>query len=360
MIRSNSIAATGTIAAYFVTDLLTARTDAKAKHVIQAIGSRTLEKSQQFADKFSAIQGFQPTSYGSYQEVYDDPNIDIVYIGTPHGLHKGDLLAAVTSGKNVLCEKAFTVNASEAREVFDAARKAGVYVAEAMWLRHRPLVTDLRKLLFEDKVIGEVFRTTSEFQTYVDFDSLPPESRHKDMNLGPGSLLDMGIYPLTWAVLMLDHNSPSSSEMPEIKAVQSFLNGIEVTTSVVLRYASTGRQGIATSTTRRARGIAQTVAVIDGTDGFVEVHGIVPSLPSSFTVYPRWTGIEKPVGKKHDYGLMPKGFVYEADNAALDLLAGRHESSVMPWSETIHMLEIMDEIRRQGGTVYPADKSSSQ
>jgi hypothetical protein len=76
-----------------------------------------------------------------------------------------------------------------------------------------------------------------------------------------------------------------------------------------------------------------------------------------FTVYPRWTGVEKPVGKKYDYGLMPKGFVYEADNAALDLAAGRHESSVMPWLETIHMLEIMDQIRRQGGTVYPADKS---
>lgn len=347
--------ATGTISTYFVTDLLAPRTNAKARHVIQAIGSRSLERSQQFASKFATAQSLQPTGYGSYQEVYDDPNVDIVYIGTPQGLHKRDCLAAIASGKHVLCEKAFTLNASEAREVFDAARKKGVYVAEAMWLRHRPLVEDLRKLLFEDKVIGDVFRTTSEFQTYVDFENLKADSRHKDPSLGPGSLLDMGIYPLTWVVLTLDPNTPNSSEMPTIKAVQSFVDGIEVTTSVILHYASSGRQGIATSTTRRARGISQTVATIDGTDGFVEVEGIVPSLPSSFTVYPRWTGVEKPVGKKYDYGLMPKGFVYEADNTALDLASGRHESTVMPWSETIHMLEIMDEIRRQGGTVYPAD-----
>lgn len=338
-------------------DLAIPRPDAKAKHIIQAVGSSSIEKGRDFAAKHITDASYHPSIYASYNDVYADPNVDCVYVGSPHGFHKRDCLAAIAAGKNVLCEKAFTINAQEAKEVFDAAKNKGVYVAEAMWLRHRPMVTDLRRLLYEEKVIGDVFRLSSDFQMYLDIAALPTTSRYKDLSLGAGSMLDIGIYPLTWGILMLDPNPPSKPETPNIKAAQSFVQGIEVTTSVILHYASSGRQGIVTSTTERKNADMKVVAVIDGTDGFIEIEGGAPSHPTSFTVYPKWIDAEKPLGKKHDYKQAAQGFIYEADNTALDIAAGRKESPIMPWSETIRILEIIDEIRRQGGTSYPQDEA---
>jgi predicted dehydrogenase len=323
--------------------------------VIQAIGASSAQKGKDFAAKYIKNGTVEPTIYGSYDEVYADPNVDCVYIGSPHGFHKRDLLRAIEAGKNVLCEKAFTINAREAKEVFEAAKKKGVYVHEAMWLRHRPMVADLRKMLYEDKVIGDVFRTTSEFQMYVDIAGLPETSRYKQVELGAGTLLDIGIYPLTWLLLTLDPGLPSKPETPEIKAFQTFKDGVEVTTSTILKYPSSGRQGIFLSTTERKNGSPKVVATIDGTDGFVEVEGTAPSHPKSFTVYPKWQDDKKPEGKKYDYEAKWQGFVYEADNSALDIANGRKESEIMPWAETVRVMEIMDEIRKQGGTKYPHD-----
>ncbi|KAI1075587.1 hypothetical protein F5B20DRAFT_559510 [Whalleya microplaca] len=349
------IITTGLISSWFVADLALPRPDAKANHIIQAIGTSSLQKGHDFAAKYLKDASVQPAVYASYEEVYNDPNVDCVYIGSPHGFHKRDCLAAIAAGKNVLCEKSFTINTREAREVFDAAKTKGVYVAEAMWLRHRPLIADLRKLLYGDKVIGDVFCTRSDFQVYIDIAGLPSTSRLKDLELGAGSLLDIGIYPLSWALLTLDPNLPSNPETPKILAAQSFQDGIEVTTSTILHYASSGRQGVVTSTTNRKKGKSQIVATIEGIDGFVEVEGAAPSHPASFTVYPRWTSDEKPEGKKYDYAQTAQGFIYEADNTALDIASGKKESSIMPWSETVRVMEIMDEIRRQGGTKYPQD-----
>lgn len=340
-------------------DLVMPRTDAKANHIIQAVGGSTLEKSRDFVAKYLKEVATKPSVYGSYDEVYNDPSVDCVYIGSPHAFHKRDCLAAIAAGKNVLCEKAFTLNAQDAREVFDAAKAKGVYVAEAMWLRHRPLVADLRRLLYEERAIGDVFRTTADFKMYMDIANAPPTSRYKDPALGAGSLLDIGIYTLTWALLTLDPGMPEHPETPDVKAVQSFDRSgtVEVTTSALLRFASSGRQGVVTcSTEQRQRGKSSVVVTVDGTDGFVEVEGPVPSHPQSFTVYPAWTGDEKPPGRKYDYARPQQGFIHEADNTALDLAAGRKQSQVVPWSETVRVLEIMDDIRRQGGTVYPHEK----
>ncbi|CAH0028185.1 unnamed protein product [Clonostachys rhizophaga] len=352
------IITTGLISSWFVADLAMPRSDAKANHIIQAIGSSSVEKGNDFVAKhLKDAPNQKPAVYGSYAEVYNDPNVDCIYIGSPHGFHKRDCLEAIAAGKNVLCEKAFAINAAEAREVFDAAKKKGVYVAEAMWLRHRPMVAELRKILYEDKTIGEVFRTTSDFQMYVDMANLPSTSRLRNLDLGAGSLLDIGIYPLTWNILTLEPDAPAPRPKPKILAAQSFVEGVEVTTSAILHYPESGRQGIITSTTEKRSGSKKIVATIDGTNGFIEVEGQAPSHPHSFTVYPKWTGDEKPEGKKYDFVRPQQGFIYEADNTALDLAAGKKESAIMPWSETIRVLEIMDEIRRQGGTVYPVDKA---
>ena len=311
--------------------------------------------------KYLSDHPVQPAIYASYEECYADSNVDCVYIGTPHAMHHRDCLAAIAAGKNILCEKAFTLNARQAREVFEAAEKKGVYVAEAMKLRHRPLCLALMRMLHEEKVIGDVFRTTSDFGLLVDIPNLPASSRYKDVKLGAGTMLDIGIYSLTWAMMALDPKTPGDSEMPKILASQSFQDGVEVSTSVILKYDSTGRQGIVTSTTM-ANGDPELIARIDGTNGYIEVNGPVPSVPESFTVYPKLEGdpnaqLSK-LGGKRDYyedSKIGQGFVWEADNAAVDIANGRKESDYMPWRETVRVMEIMDGIRRQGGTRYPCD-----
>ncbi|KAE8353523.1 hypothetical protein BDV28DRAFT_106547 [Aspergillus coremiiformis] len=348
------IITTGLISQWFVEDLVLDRPDAKVNHIIQAIGSSALEKGNQFAAKYCPQSS--PTIYGSYEEVYNDPAVDVVYIGTPHSFHKQNCLDAIRAGKPILCEKAFTLNAAEAREVLAAAAEKNVYVHEAMWLRHRPLVHELRRLLHEEKVIGDVFRTFADFALNLDIPSLPPTSRYRDPALGAGSLLDIGIYSLTWAMLTLDPGSPASSELPRISASQTHLHGVEVTSSVLLKYASSGRQGIVTSTTMQPVDPVH-IAQIQGTKGYINVEGPTPSMPLSFTVYERVGGgsSAKTVEKKYDFPRIGRGYFYEADNTALDILAGKKENALMPWSETIRVMEIMDEIRRQGGTKYAVD-----
>lgn len=336
------------------------RDDAPVRHVIQAIGSSSVEKGQGFASRVCPKSS--PTIYGSYEEVYRDPNVDILYIGTPHGFHKKNCLDAIAARKPILCEKAFTLNARDAREVFQAAKEKGVYVAEAMWLRHRPIVKRIQKLVHEEKVIGDVFRAFSDFGDFQDVPNLPPTSRYKNPALGPGSMLDLGIYSLTWVTLALDPGTPLKSEAPTVLATQSHWEDIEIATSVILRYPSTGRQGIVSSTTT-ANGFPDMIARIHGTKGSIEVHGPCPSDPTGFTVYTNYSG-EPGARERHrkevnfyDYTVPGRGYQFEADNAGLDVLAGRLESAVMPWSETVRIMEVIDEIRRQGGTVYAVDKN---
>lgn len=316
------------------------RDNAPVNHIIQSIGGRELQKCEDFVK--TACPNSSPKLYDSYQAVYDDPDVDVVYIGTPHAFHKQNMLDAIAAGKNILCEKPITINAREAKEVFDAAKAKGIYLHEAMWLRHRPLVHKLRKLLHEEKAIGDVYRCFCDFALEIDVPSLPLTSRYKDLSLGAGTLLDTGIYSLTWAILTLDAGSPTASEKPLALGIQSHQDGIEANTSILLQYPSTGRQGIVTSTSY-TNGHPSVFATIWGTNGVIEVEGPAPSLPLSFTVYPKLQGdpnADKMVrgeGKRYDFPKIGMGFIYEADNTALDILAGKKESSIVPLSETLYV-----------------------
>ena len=151
--------------------------------------------------------------------------------------------------------------------------------------------------------------------------------------------------------------------MPRVLAAQTHEEGIEVTTSAVLQYPSTGKQGIVTSTTKALGAPGEVFAVIHGTNGYIEVEGRTPSAPESFTVWTKQEGNpdrayfprEMCQGKKYEFPTLGRGFVHEAEQTALDILEGRKESRIMPWAETLYMMDIMDEIRRQGNTIYPGD-----
>ncbi|EQB58353.1 hypothetical protein CGLO_01412 [Colletotrichum gloeosporioides Cg-14] len=352
------IIATGLISSWFVEDLVLERSDAKAKHIVQSVGSSSLEKGKAFVEKH--LPGHSPTIYGSYTEVYNDPNVDAVYIGTPHAFHKQNCLDAINAGKNVLCEKAFTITAKEAREVFDAAKAKGVFVMEAMWTRFFPLTRSLLNILHNEKQIGEIHRVFCDFAMNMDIASLGPESRLKNPALGAGSLLDIGVYSLTFTILGLDPGVGEKAEKPKIVATQTLSDDIDIATSALLLSPS-GKQGILTASTQVKT--PPTFCRIEGSEGYVLIEGIATSVPGSFTVHSskasgeEWTESTTPglKAKKYDFERPGKGFYYEADAVALEIKAGRKESEIMPWAETIRVMEIMDEIRRQGGARFPQD-----
>jgi predicted dehydrogenase len=346
------VIATGQISSWFVRDLALSRHDAKANHIISAIGSSSKSKGERFIKKYISELEPRPKVYGSYAEVYVDSQVDIIYIGTPHACHKQNCLDAINAGKHVLCEKAFTINAREAEEVFTAAKAKGVFVMEAMWTRFFPLVQDLQNLVHEEKIIGDVRRVFCDLGLDMDFTSLGAESRLKNLTLGAGTLLDIGIYSLTWGLLTLEYGH-RQEEPPSVVAVQSISDGgVDVATSVLMLYPSTGKQGILTST---ALGKTPDVFCrIEGSKGYITVEGISASAPSAFTVHQK--DGEYKTGKKYAVNHSGFGLFWEADAVALDIAAGRSESTVMPWAETLRVLELMDEIRRQGGARFPQDK----
>ena len=346
------IIATGLISSWFVSDLNLERPDAEANHVIQAIGSSSLEKGKAFVKEH--IPNTSPTVYGSYEECYADPKVDAIYIGTPHAFHKQNALDAIKHGKHILCEKAFTLNAGEAKVVLDAAKEKGVYVMEAMWTRHFPLVRSLQKVLYQDKAIGKIHRAFCDFAMDQKIAEKGPESRLKNPALGAGSLLDIGIYSLTWTIIGLEPplgmgSQPLSSalEKPKVVASQTLSDGIDVSSALILQYQD-GRQGLATSNTSVKS--SEDFCRIEGSEGTVVVHGPAASVPSSFTVK-KLDGEEK----TYEFERTGRGFYWEADAVAKDIAAGRKGSGVMPWSETLRVMEIMDEVRKQGGARFPQD-----
>jgi predicted dehydrogenase len=350
------IIATGMISSWFVRDLTFDRPDAKAKHIIQAIGSSSRSKGDAFVREFLPTLSPTPRVYGSYAEVYADPDVDIVYIGTPHGFHKQNCLDAIQMGKHVLCEKAFTLTAKEAREVFDAARARGVFVMEALRPRFFPLTKKLLGLIHEEKAIGNVHRVFCDLGLDMDTDSLGPESRLRNPALGAGTLLDIGVYSLTWARLLLDTGCGETSERPKIVAVQTLEHDVDVASSVLLQYPSTGGQAIATSSSKSRT--SNTFMRIEGTNGFIAVEGESASVPSAFTVYPKIGDDRRtPNGKRYEFPVPGYGLHWEADAVAIDIAAGRLEDALMPWEETIRVLELMDEARRQGGARFPQDSA---
>lgn len=356
------------IASWFVSDLNLSRSDARAKHAIRAVGSSSEIKAQTFVTKF-VPRVAQPSvsCYGSYEGVYNDPNVDIVYIATPHAFHKQNCLDAIKAGKHVLCEKPFTINLQEAKTVIEAARDKGVFLMEGMWTRFFPIVEKLKSLLHEEKVIGDITRTFADFSLDMPLDKLPPTSRLRDVRLGAGSLLDIGIYSLTWGLLTLE--SSDTSESPLIQATQTLFDGIDVSSSVLLHYPTTGRQGIITSSLLHKT--ADVFARVEGKKGTIFLSGGGASMPDTITVSlkPLDSGNDMGDKKAGCYEIQKnerifrfeevcgrKGFYYEADSIALEIVAGRKESKTMPLDETLRVMQVLDEIRAQGGSRFPQDE----
>ncbi|KAL4887388.1 hypothetical protein BJY04DRAFT_225429 [Aspergillus karnatakaensis] len=344
------IIGTGLISSWFTQDITKTRPTPATTHNITAIASSSsTEKTQAFIEKHLPDLSPTPKTYNSYATLFADPDVQVVYIGTPHGLHKQHCLDAIAAGKHVLCEKAFTLNAAEAKEVLSAAEQKGVFIMEAMWTRFLPLTLRLQELLHIEKAIGDVRRVFCDFGLEQDLASLPADSRLKDPRMGAGSLLDIGIYAVTWGLLTLE--SEAGREEPRVIATQSLRDGIDIASSILLHYPSTGRQGVLTSSTEVRT--PKTFLRIEGTEGIITVDGPAASAPRGFTVYKKGSD-EK--GERYDFEPEGMGFYFEADAVAKCIAEGKRESEIMPHKQTVRVLELLDEVRAQGGAKFPQEE----
>lgn len=218
---------------------------------IVAVASR----NQANADAFGEQYGI-PRRYDNYQALADDPNIDVVYIGTPHSFHYENMLMLMEGNKSILCEKAFTLNAQQAREVVDITRQKRLFLMEAMWMRFIPAIVHLRELL-DAGHIGTIHTVRASFNIQVPYD---PQHRLYAPELGGGALLDLGIYPLSFCTMVLGYE-------PQTILASTHLGqtGVDENSAVVLGYAN-GEQGLLYSSQRV---VAPIEATIVGEEGYI-------------------------------------------------------------------------------------------
>jgi predicted dehydrogenase len=318
------ILATGLIARIFAKDLALVP-DAE----IVAVGSRTQESADAFGNEFGV-----PRRHGSYQALVEDPAVDVVYIATPHPGHHATALAAIEAGKSVLVEKPFTMDAAEATDLIDAARAHDVFVLEAMWTRFLPHMVRIREILAAG-TLGDIVSVTAEHGQYFDHD---PEFRLFAPELGGGALLDLGIYPLSFASMVL-------GEPRQVTAVSDpAFTGVDAQTSMILQYGGVA-QSVLTTT---SYAVTENAAAINGTKARIEIAGTF-YVPTTFRVVDR----EGQLLETFDQPDQGRGMQHQAVEVHRCLRAGLRESPVLPLSETLSIMQTMDEIRRQIGLTYP-------
>ncbi|WP_406264318.1 Gfo/Idh/MocA family oxidoreductase [Actinacidiphila glaucinigra] len=321
------ILATGGIAASFAEDLRELKDDAE----IVAVGSRRLDSARAFADRFGI-----PRAYGSWTELADDEGVDVVYVATPHSAHRVAAGLCLRAGRSVLCEKPFTVNAVEARELADLARTHGRFLMEAMWTYCNPVVRRLTELV-ADGAIGEVRSVHADFGLAGPFD---PGHRLLDPALGGGALLDLGVYPVSFAHLLL-------GEPDEVQAWAHLTeDGVDDNTGMLLGYDSGAMAVLSCSLTADT---AQT-AVVTGSAGRIEVPAGFFH-PDRFVL--RREGREPEEFGAPDDGL--RGLQHEAAEVMRCLRAGERESPLVPLEGSLAVMRTLDTVRDRIGVRYPGE-----
>jgi predicted dehydrogenase len=302
--------------------------------VLAAVGSRTLEGAQTFARELGI-----EAAYGSYQELADAADVDIIYIGTPHPVHAENALMALHGGKAVLCEKPFTMNRREADAVVALARTKNLFLMEAMWTRFMPALGEVKRIMAS----GEIGTVT---QVHADFGfsaTLDPAHRVNKRELGGGALLDIGIYPLSIACALL-----GKVERVQAQAIMSD-TGVDATTAFTMKHAG-GTLSVC-SCSLRARSASE--LVVSGTGGSIRMHRMfhhtdritVELLDGSSRTIPT--------------PFLGNGYPHEAIEAGRCLRQGLIEHPAMTHEETLSLMSLLDEIRGQIGLRYPSDELSS-
>ncbi|MDR0220812.1 MAG: Gfo/Idh/MocA family oxidoreductase [Lachnospiraceae bacterium] len=294
---------------------------------LYAVGSRDLGRAEAFAKQYGAKK-----AYGSYEELVEDEKVDLVYIATPHSEHYAHALLCLHHDKPVLCEKAFTVNSGQARELVALAQKKNVLLAEALWPRYMPLLKTIKKTL-KSGVIGEPQILTANLGY-----SIAHVDRLVNPELAGGALLDLGVYTINFAAMVF------GTKIKKIDATAIMADsGVDAQNNITLTYED-GRMAVLTST---MRGMSDRKGIVYGTKGFMIVENI--NNFESLSVYDN--NYQKVAFYKRPKQIT--GYEYEVAACIKALGAGKIECKAMPHKEIIKMMGIMDEIRGQWGLKYP-------
>lgn len=320
------ILATGGIAHAFTSDLRTAGLD------VTAVGSRSLDSARAFAAQYDI-----PHAHGSYEELVADPDVDIVYIATPHPSHVDNALLALEHGKHVLVEKPFTLNAAEAAAIRDKAAEKGLLAMEAMWTRYLPHMVRIREILAAG-TLGEIRLVSADHTQKISTD---PAHRLNDLALGGGALLDLGIYPVSFAVDVLG--------LPERISALARLSDADSDAEVATMFVHAG--GAMSTTVSSSRAAGATSAQIVGAEARIEIDRVWYS-PTSFRVI---TPDEK-VAEEYTSEVEGRGMQFQALAAERLVADGAISSDILPIDETVAIMGVLDEVRRQIGVVYPGER----
>src|SRR2546428_985975 len=286
---------------------------------VAAVGSRHIDSANRFADEFDI-----PNQHASYGALVADPDVDVVYVATPHPMHHANALLALRAGKPVLVEKAFTMNAAEAEELVAVARAEGLFLMEAMWTRFLPHIAVIRRLLAEG-TLGDIVTVTADHGQWFAKD---PEFRLFAPELGGGALLDPGVYPVSFASMVL--GKPDRI----VTRIDPAFTGVDGQTSMLFGYAS-GAQAVLTCTSSAK---SPTRGAIVGTDACIEIDGEFYA-PTSFTLISR-TGEQTYFDAPHE----GRGLWHQADEVARCLHEGLLESPLMPLDESVSIMQTMDAV----------------
>jgi len=309
------ILGTGNIAHQFAKGL-----DELPQAELVAVGSRAMRTAVAFAEEFDI-----PNKHARYEDLVQDPQVDAVYVATPHSLHKENTILCLEAGKPVLCEKPFAINAQEAKEVVAVARAQKVFLMEAMWTRFLPALVRVRRLL-KDDVIGDPM-------------SVNPEHRLFNPELGGGALLDVGVYTVSLASMLF--GSPNR--------ITSLANlgetGVDEQAGILLGYPGGGIACLYTA----VRTSTPQEALIMGSKGWVRIH------PPFWKAKHLTVHVDGEGDGEMELPYAGNGYQFEAEEVMKCLKEGKLESDIMPLDETVRIMGVLDRLRRQWGLRYPME-----
>lgn len=295
---------------------------------LYAVASRSQANADAFADRYDI-----PVRYASAEALASDPNVDIVYIATPHSAHDEGMRLMIEHGKPVLCEKSFTTDARQAREIFALAKEKNVFVMEAFWTKLCPVYREVERVLASG-AIGEIRAVTAQYGY-----TTAREARKFDPQMAGGTLLDIGVYAIGFACMMMGY---------DVDAVASSLvmNGVgtDAIDAIILR-----RGDAVASLTCAIGAQIPTVGAVYGTKGRIEIPEF--KNPQRVTVY---ADGQEPKVLTHPFDV--NGYEYEIREAMACVAAGRAQSDVITPAQTIAVMEIMDQVRAQNGMKFPFER----
>ena len=296
-------------------------------HSIAAVGSRSLSNAQSFCDTYGG------TAYGSYEDLVADSQVDAIYVATPHPAHKDNVILALNAGKPVLCEKPFSVNAIDAQQMVDAATKNNVALMEAMWARFLPHYAKVREIVASG-VLGPILTIHADHGQRLADRNIP---RLVEPELAGGALLDLGIYPVSFAHMIL--GNPTSVTSSAVLTEK----GVDAQTSMIFDYAD-GAQAVLNTTM-----IEQTPcrAVVAGLNGWLEIDRTFYNPASMRVVLNDGTITEYP-NTYQGHGLREQADVFKQL-----VLSGAKQSEILNWKDTVDIMKTLDTVRAQIDLKYP-------